>query len=89
MLVAARTIAIWTIVAIVDNTAAATAAARTSVVFAARAAIAPIVAVLEMKPDARPAIGRPNTGPKHADRNVARGADGHDENHQDPDRVGI
>ena len=63
MLVAARTSAIWTIVAIVDNTAPATAAARTSGVFATRAPIAPIVAVLEMKPDARPAMGSPNRAP--------------------------
>src|SRR4029077_7724727 len=64
MLVTPRTSAIWMIVAIVDNTAAAAAAVRISAVFAARAPIAAIVAVLEMKPDARPAIGRPTRGPR-------------------------
>ena len=63
MLVAARTRAIWTIVATVDKTAPATAAARISGVFAALAPMAPIVAVLEMKPEARPAIGSPNRAP--------------------------
>jgi hypothetical protein len=53
MLVAART-------TIVDNTALATAAVRASFDFAARAPIAPIVAVLEIKPEARPAMGSPN-----------------------------
>jgi hypothetical protein len=44
MLVVAKTSAIWTIVAIVDNTTPATAAAITSVALAARAPIAAIVA---------------------------------------------
>ena len=89
MLVTPSTSAIWTMVAIVDSTAAATAAVRTSVVFAARAPIAAIVAVLEMKPEARPAIGRPTSEPKDAHCEMACGADGHDENHEDPDRVRI
>src|SRR5664279_6621471 len=63
MLVVAKTRAIWTIVAIVDNTAPATAAARASFALATRAPMAAIVAVLEMKPEARPAIGSPNRAP--------------------------
>ena len=62
-LVAATTAAIWTTVATVERTAPATAAERTSGVFTALAPMAPIVAILEMKPDIRPAIGRPNRAP--------------------------
>src|ERR1035437_8261324 len=62
-LVAPRTIAICAIVAIVDSTAPATADVMTSAVALPRAPIAAIVAVLEMKPDASPAMGSPNLVP--------------------------
>ncbi len=62
-LVAASTSAICTIVAIVESTAAATAAGRIARLAAAREPIAPMVAVLETKPEASPAIGSPALAP--------------------------
>src|SRR5579871_422340 len=51
------------IVATVESTAPATAAGRMSPLSAARSPIEPMVAVLEMNPEARPAIGSPKRAP--------------------------
>ena len=63
MLVAASTRDISTMVATVESAAPATAAVMMPGVFRTRVPMAPIVAVLEMKPDAKPAIGRPKRAP--------------------------
>ena len=55
-------------VATVESAAPATAALMTSGLFRARAPMAPIVAVLEMKPDARPAIGKSEPRSEHRER---------------------
>ncbi len=68
MLVAASTRHIWMTVATVESAAPATAALMTSGLFRTRAPIAPMVAALEMKPDARPAIGSPNRAPSSRTR---------------------
>ena len=63
VLVAATTRAICATVATVDSTAPATQAARRSGDAFARDPIAPMVAVLEMKPEIAPASGKPNRAP--------------------------
>ena len=50
-------------VATVDSTAPATAGLASAGSCNARAPIAPMVAVLDTNPEARPAIGNPNRGP--------------------------
>src|SRR6186713_1897548 len=62
-LVAASTRHSWITVATVESAAPATAALTASGLFRARAPMAPIVAALEMKPDAKPASGSPNRAP--------------------------
>ena len=64
MLIAAITTTNCTMVAIVDSTAPATAPAKMAGVLAARADIAPMAALLETKPAASPATGRPKRTPR-------------------------
>src|SRR5271165_4890545 len=78
----------WMNVATVEKAAPATAALMLAGSLAARPAIAPIVAVLETKPDARPAMGSPKRAPS---ARVATSAcpERHHKDDQEPDAVRV